>query len=391
LTLDGGDAAPPTTWHDITGSAFWSVFDTTSVAANAQGYFGGAFDGRYVYFVPNESHSVVARCDTEGDFTAAGSWESFDTSSLATTVGYRGGAFDGRYVYLVPFYDSATSTDNGFVARFDTQAMTFTDTASWATFNTSSVNAKAVGFDGAAFDGRYMYFVPHVNGTVARYDTQASFSTSSSWSTFDATTLSANAQGFLGAVFDGRYVYLVPETSGGHSILTRYDTQTAAFTATGSWAVLDLAIGDAGASFFGGGFDGQQLYFAPYPGNVAVSYNPAEGLGASSLTTFTLSGLSASAAGYGGAGFDGRYVYIAPFLSSVMARYDSKAAAFGTAASWSTYDLGADAGAHASYAGSVFDGQYMYFVPNANGMVERFDAKTPASMPTLPGWTGSFL
>jgi len=36
----------------------------------------------------------------------------------------------------------------------------------------------------------------------------------------------------------------------------------------------------------------------------------------------------------------------------------------------------------------------MYFVPSATGTVAtvaRFDAKTPRSLPQLPGWSGSFL
>ncbi len=41
--------------------------------------------------------------------------------------------------------------------------------------------------------------------------------------------------------------------------------------------------------------------------------------------------------------------------------------------------------------GAVFDGEFVYFVPGANGTVARFDAKTPPSLPKLPGWSGSFL
>ena len=42
------------------------------------------------------------------------------------------------------------------------------------------------------------------------------------------------------------------------------------------------------------------------------------------------------------------------------------------------------------YFGAVFDGQYLYFVPRGNGLVARFDAKTPPSMPNLPAFHGSF-
>jgi hypothetical protein len=44
-----------------------------------------------------------------------------------------------------------------------------------------------------------------------------------------------------------------------------------------------------------------------------------------------------------------------------------------------------------AYYGAVFDGRFAYFVPASNGTVARFDAKTPASLPHLPAWSGSFL
>jgi hypothetical protein len=73
-----------------------------------------------------------------------------------------------------------------------------------------------------------VYLVPEANssgldGVVARYDTQASFTTVGSWSTFDTATLNANAITFAGAVFDGRYVYLVPSGAG---IVARFDAKS---------------------------------------------------------------------------------------------------------------------------------------------------------------------
>jgi hypothetical protein len=39
----------------------------------------------------------------------------------------------------------------------------------------------------------------------------------------------------------------------------------------------------------------------------------------------------------------------------------------------------------------VFDGEYLYLIPAAYGVVARFHAKTPASMPALPFFHGSFF
>jgi hypothetical protein len=153
----------------------WSSFDLTGVNAGATGFVGGSFDGRYVYFVPNDNGSfdgIAARYDTMAGFTTAGSWSAFDLSGVnAGAIGFRGAGFDGRYMYFVPSYNT---TFDGLVTRFDTTAG-FTTTGSWSTFDMTTVNGAAQGFIGAAFDGRYMYFVPNKNtvaydGVVMRFD-----------------------------------------------------------------------------------------------------------------------------------------------------------------------------------------------------------------------------
>jgi hypothetical protein len=65
------------------------------------------------------------------------------------------------------------------------------------------------------YDGRYVYLVPHnnnnvVDGFVAQFDTEADFNTTASWHTFDTSTVNANAVGFAGGVFDGRYATSCP-------------------------------------------------------------------------------------------------------------------------------------------------------------------------------------
>jgi len=73
-----------------------------------------------------------------------------------------------------------------------------------------------------------------------RYDTQAAFTTLSSWSAFDTATVSPAARGFFGGAFDGRYVYFVPHWDGGaDGLVTRYDTQ-APFVAGSSWSMFDV-------------------------------------------------------------------------------------------------------------------------------------------------------
>jgi hypothetical protein len=63
----------------------------------------------------------------------------------------------------------------------------------FASYGATNVNGLAtLGYAGAVFDGRYVYFVPYQNssgahGRVLRYDTQAGFSNAASWTAYDAT------------------------------------------------------------------------------------------------------------------------------------------------------------------------------------------------------------
>jgi hypothetical protein len=353
---DAGDApAPAGSYNDVTLTANWSTFDTTTISPNAAGFFGATFDGRYVYvyLVPDDTdfaNGIVTRYDTQAAFAQATSWSIFDTSVVNPNAnGFTGAAFDGRHVYLVPNKGSAGV--DGLVTSYDTQA-SFTSADSWLVFDTTTVNANAKGFTGAVFDGRFLYLVPNFSGTNARYDTQASFTAAASWSTFDLGSVIPNARGFFGGAFDGRYVYLVPlEKDGGYDgVVTRYDTQ-APFANAASWS------------------------------------------------TFDTTSVNSNAKGFAGAAFDGRYVYLVPYTNAVsptgnavpdglVARYDTQAP-FTTTASWSTFDLAALNAV--GFTGAAFDGRYVYFVPDFAGVVARFDARTPPSMPKLPAFFGSFL
>jgi hypothetical protein len=147
-----------------------------------------------------------------------------------------GGIFDGRYLYLVPFLSSGRLAMRTVVVRYDTLAA-FEATASWSSFDLGTVDPRAQYFQGGAFDGRYVYFVPYgdpagsppaASGVAARYDTQAAFTDTSAWSTFDTTTLDPDAKGFAGAAFDGRYVYFAPSNDNsltGH-VVARFDAKT---------------------------------------------------------------------------------------------------------------------------------------------------------------------
>jgi hypothetical protein len=427
--------------------SFWSTYDTTTVVnPRALGFAGATFDGRYIYLAPTgnlgfpdagqvqfRSNGIVERYDTTATFAAANSWSTVD---IAPVTGngefFFGAASDGRYVYLVPSTDS-TGNGAGVVARYDTQA-TFGVEASWSVFDTTAVNPGAGGYQGATFDGRYLYLVPSSSpltgssdGLVVRFDTQIPFGGAASWSTFDMTTANPLAAGFSGAVFDGRYVYFVPQfddqlldggtplAGGYHGHVMRYDTQ-AAFGLGSSWAGFDATTVDPRArGFSGAAFDGRYVYLAPLvtaqtqdgglaavPDGLVVRYDTRSTFETgSSWSTFDTTTITSGAKGYAGAAFDGRYVYFVPLRNApgrrgspasdgIVARYDTQAS-FGATASWSTFDIATIDPMAKGFLGAAFDGRYVYFVQASGGVVARFDAKTPASMPSLPAFHGSFF
>jgi len=280
---------------------------------------------------------MFLRHDTQVTSSFGQGWEALDATGLGLNdTNFQGAVFDGRYVYYVPLSEgrqtATTIVPSGRVVRYDTHAA-FTATASWQQHTTA-----ATGFEGGVFDGRYIYFVPWSGSTVARFDTQGDFADAAAWTQFDLAGLDATATLFSGGVFDGRYVYFVPYGNpqtpgpGVPGVVARYDTLSS-FTSLGAWS------------------------------------------------KFPLTSVDSRAIGYSGAVFDGRYVHFVPYYTSgavsyaIAIRYDTQAA-FSTLASWTSFDIASvDTHAIAFHYGG-FDGRYVYFSPrNSFGDIARFDTQ----------------
>lgn len=385
-----GCSAPSSTWNDFTNGSNWSYFNVANVNGGARGFVGGAFDGRYVYMVPYYN-GLVARYDTTGTFASGASYSVFDIAAInANARGYTHAAFDGRYVYFVPNY-------NGMVARYDT-AQGFGASTSWSIFDISQLFPSARDYGSAVFDGRYLYLIPYtLGGLVVRYDTKGGFGFSGSWAAFDASTLNAGARNFSGGTFDGKYVYFAPSVT---SIAARYDT-TGQFGAMSSWQTYDLANVNPGCKGYGGAvFDGKNVYYVPYNNGaydgLVTRYDTTAAFDAMmSWSTFDVSQVNGAAKGYLGATFDGKYIYFSPYYNGnhhgTVARYDTTAP-FAAAPSWATFDTSPNGGR--GYYGTIFDGRYVYFIQyydgnQYNGVISRFDAKSPAWL--TKNWNASFF
>ena len=127
----------------FTNQNAWSTFDfgIYGIGNNPEGYRGAVSDGKYLYFVPYQNgigrHGEVLRYDTTDNFQSGNAWSTFDPSvnGLGSNFnGYQGGIFDGKYVYFVPYHTGGTQ---GEVLRYDTTS-NFESLSSWSTFNAST-------------------------------------------------------------------------------------------------------------------------------------------------------------------------------------------------------------------------------------------------------------
>ena len=348
-----------------------TIFDMTSLNANSTGFQGGVFDGRYVYFVPGttpsaQAHGQITRYDVTAPINSTSSYTTFDMAANVDTncKGFVGAAFDGRYIYFVPYNNNSAT-----VARYDT-TQSFNSSSSYAVVGLKAVVAAAGGFQGAIFDGRYVYYVPSANGQTVRYDTSQPYTSAGSYAGFDLTAVSSNAKGLFGGTFDGRYVYFAPKD---FASIVSYDTSRP-FTSPSSFTVFDntLLIKASSPGYRGAVYDGRYVYFVPNnSGNSSGSitrYDTQQPfLSAISYTCFDTKVLDVNAQGYLGAVFDGRYIYFIPNVSSgVVARYDTTQSFFAT----SSYTVFSTLALHSSaqgFGGGVFDGRYVYCIPYFNG------------------------
>ena len=393
--IDAPTDSPPDAdvkYNDLGNQANWLGYDLTGVDSSAlQGYAGGTFDGRYVYYAP--TNTTLLRYDTQSNaFATKGSWETFTAAAVQGT--YLGAVFDGRYVYFVP------STRGEKALRYDT-TLPFASASSYASFDLTQVTAPSA-FAGATFDGRYVYFAPWYSApdyesVALRYDTTAAFGSASSWESYDLSNAAATAAGYYGCVFDGKYVTFVPLRHGAdlaEGLVVRFDTSGASFSAAGSWSMFDTkTLNLSAAGYAGGAFDGKNVYFAPDMGYAARydttgSFTGGDAGAWTVYNTYDVDSLVGYLA-YGG--FDGRYVYYGTSFKTKIARVDTTAP-FNQKTSWSVFDLSSTTPASGYVNGMIYDGRYMYFPPGAYTKVTlRFDTKSASAMPKLPQFHGSFF
>ncbi|MDQ7779212.1 MAG: hypothetical protein RDV41_05830, partial [Planctomycetota bacterium] len=264
---------------DFATASSWSAYDAGRTdGIPALGFVDGIFDGRYIYLSPFGykpfAHGRVVRYDTRDDFKKPSSWNVYDAGRTdgMDTRGFYGAGFDGRHVYFVPFNDARDF--HGRVLRYDTKGE-FKAAGSWSAYDAGKTDGLSTkGYKMAVFDGRHMYFVPFRDdesrhGRVLKYDTKGDFKAASSWSAYDAgATDGIETSGYVGAAFDKRFIYFIPYGEEGnqfHARVLRYDTQ-GGFKEAKSWSGYDAKSTDGLTTkgYKGSATDGRYIYYVPY-------------------------------------------------------------------------------------------------------------------------------
>ncbi|MBT6148545.1 MAG: hypothetical protein HOH74_24130 [Gemmatimonadetes bacterium] len=378
-----------------------STFDAGHVDGLAtQGFFGAVFDGRYIYFAPqcndDGRHGHALRYDTHLRFDDPTAWRAHDAGSTAglTTKGYYGAVFDGRYVYYVPRFDGETLHSR--VLRLDTRA-DFGNDSSWAAFDAG----RPISCQGAAFDGRYIYFAPGMHqeegasGWVLRFDTLGAFESELSWVWHDVShTDGLDCRCFDGAIYDGRHVYFVPLEGGP---VARFNP-TKEFDQPGAWEAFDTTLLPGFGACVGAVFDGHRIHFVPYAHDTVVCYDTSKRFADPDSWEAFAPGVvdDLDCRGYDGAAFDGRWVTFIPFWDGVstvdgfharILRYDTTQP-FAERQAWQAADGSALAPPNpGGFNGGAFDGRFLYMAPwrrndasgeiRSHGQVLRLDTAAP--------------
>jgi hypothetical protein len=328
---------------------------------------------------PSDSTSPVDVADAGPTYSSLSdpkAWSFFDIhdpTNFGPAVNmFQGATFDGRYVYFAPAQGTGIGEVNS-VLRYDPQG-TFEAKSSWQPFDLRTLGltdgGTATSFTGAIYDGNYVYFVPF-NTHVVRHDHAGDFADAAAWQVLNlAANIGTKVQGFQAGGFDGRYVYLSPY---GNGIATRFDTQLAI---DAGWGLHDLAANTT--RYAASAFDGHYVYFAPVddtssgPSGRVARFDSSQADFGASWVSFDTATLPNSPRGFLGAVYDGKYIYFVPYRSDgLVARYDTTQP-FADANSWTSFAITSVPGAATmsggtAFAGGNFDGRYVYFVPYGGG------------------------
>jgi hypothetical protein len=405
----GTEAEPDAHYADIRDPANWqALLVNEDLGLLPSAWTGALYDGRFVTFQPRTLGFYVMRYDTMSGFDRRAAWTQTRIDGIGEGGPYyvAGCAFDGARLYM-PLVADTVQPD--LAVWLDAG-----DDAAWATMSLSPGGASVWRTRPAA-DERYLYIPSSIDhatgrpaGAILRVDTQ----TLPTPTTLSVDTLQvlARTSGYANAVLVKGYLYVVPGYVANWPAGYAARIEATKFGDVNAWEYLDAAglVTPSALGFESATFDGQYLYMWGAPTGlgsnaVAVRYDTKGDFRQSSnwqsIDFRPAADADASAPGaayFAGSTFDGRYVYAIVNDQAgdtiELARYDTQAAF--VAASLEHAPLPQVLSAHPnlpatlSFTGAGFDGQFVYLAPNSNA-TSQFDNAVvrfhAKDPPSLPG------
>jgi len=273
-------------------------------------------------------------------------------------------------------------------------------------------------FMGGVFDGTGIWLPPLNSDRILRVSTAPPY-TMDGIGPNDGNTVAQWPPGFTppgsslfaGGAFDGTHVWMVPHDSDRGlrvSVAAPY-TVDAFGPATNTFAQWPTGFTKAGAAFRGTTYDGRFLWMIPFAADRLVRMDTRGPYDATAIgpASDTISqwppGYAHSGSAFSGGAFDGTAIWLSPYNADRVLRASVRApfdvSAFGpptnTLAQWPPTFGATGAG---SWSGAVFDGEAVWFVPQASTYVLRvqikgafgMDALGPASF-TISAWPVGYV
>ena len=212
-------------------------------------YEDGIVAGDYLYFSPhldknNERHTIPLRYDTTKHFEEKTSWVGV---KLGLNASYIGAAYDGKKIYYAPWEDD--DQEGSSILRYDTEQSFFAKSA-W-----DFLPIPYLGYSGAGFNGTHVVFAPCWCSAYPSESIESSKIMFLNVDTQEVSFSTLDYGAYNGVVEADDALYLVADT-------TKNGVRSDFIEVTNSIKTFSPTIAKGG--YWGGIFDGQYVYFAPY-------------------------------------------------------------------------------------------------------------------------------
>ncbi len=274
----------------------------TTISANSNLFYGGVFDGTYIWLVPYNVNSVIRVKVSDNSMVE---YPVTNSGTLGTNLGrLTGCTFDGRYVWMMPY------NCNRFL-RVDTQSTTIGQMGAYSIQspadrgNLLDSQESVYWFKGGIFDGTYVWAVPQGSDRVVRI-----LPTSTpSFTGYPLPTgyTDPGSYKFACGVYAKGYSWLIPHNA----------NKIARVNSNGNITYFDISCTTLKTNYQAATFDGDNIWLFHNTSNLFVKYN----VDGNNFTSYDFSGPNTTNIGNSititanrgrSATFDGTNIWLSP-------------------------------------------------------------------------------